>query len=194
MPEEMGTLRLLAERAGTVAEASQFLADLEGAYLALYSFEARLYRWQRNRRVPFDIIWESVFYPLKAEALTSDTLLPEHRLVISRIRIESPGFWEVVASFNPLQQLREYLKDRHERGKDKRFREAAEREKAELENQLIQRQIWEKENTILRDRIGILKELGYTDQDIQQLVWEQLGPPLLKLGKHQDSSLIGGVG
>jgi len=44
-------------------------------------------------------------------------VLPSERLFFSKVNIQSPGFWEVMGSLNPLQQIREYLKDRHERKK-----------------------------------------------------------------------------
>lgn len=77
----------------------------------------------------FELFMETGFpYPILGGsctgALTADTVLPEHRLVIKSIRIESPGFWEVFASLNPLQQIREYLNDRHKRKQDREFREA----------------------------------------------------------------------
>jgi hypothetical protein len=121
--------------------------------------------------------------------LTPDTILPEDRLVVTRVRIESPGFWEVVASLNPLQQIREYLNDRHKRRQDKEFREAAEREKLLLENELIQRQIWERENPVLAERIKLLREIGFSDDEIRQLVWAKVGVPLAQLGRHQDTGL-----
>lgn len=120
-------------------------------------------------------------------------MLPEHRLVIKSVRIESPGFWEVLASLNPLLQIREYLNDRHRRRQDKEFREAAEREKLILENELIQRQVWEKENSVLSERIRLLKEMGFTDSEIRELVWAKVGQPLAQLGRHRDSKLIGGA-
>jgi hypothetical protein len=198
---ETGVLRILTERGGTVAEITQFLGDLESAYLALYDMD-RAWSPERTRRhmafmalplfnqpgFPNNVLSEP-----RSGALTADTVLPEDRLVVRSVRIESPGFWEVIASFNPLLQIREYLNDRHKRRQDREFREAAERDRLLLENELIQRQVWEKDNSILRERIEFLKKLGLADHDIRQLIWAQLGKPLSDLGKHQDSGLIGGA-
>jgi len=136
-----GTLRLFTDRAGTVAEISQFLVDLETAYLALYDLDSA---WasklaRRDRRFFMEPGFTSLILGgLGIGALTPDTVLPEDRLFVKSVRIESPGFWEVAASFNPLQQIREYLNDRHKRRQDKEFREGAEREKLLLENELVQ--------------------------------------------------------
>ena len=49
---------------------------------------------------------------------------------------------------NPLMQLREYLKERHERRKDKDWREEQERRKMVLENANIETQIFSKTGCI----------------------------------------------
>ena len=187
-----GTLRILTERAGTVAEVSQFLVDLEAAYLALYDLDRVCsHDWPRRAMVigfPYP-----VFGGPGIGTLTPDTVLPEHRLVIKSVRIESPGFWEFVASLNPLQQIREYLNDRHKRRQDKEYREALERDRLSRENELIQMRVWEKENSVLRGRIKLLREIGFTDDEIRQLVWAKVGKPLAQLGRHQDSRLIYGA-
>ena len=89
-------------------------------------------------------------------------------------RIESPGFWEFLGALNPLQQIREYLNGRHKRRQDREYRETAEQERLRLENALIQRQVCEKENAVLRDRINLAKELGYSDHELRQLLWAQV--------------------
>ena len=55
---------------------------------------------------------------------------------------------------------------------------------------LIQRQVWEKENSILRDRISIMRDLGDSEEEIRRLVWTNLSRPLFELGSHQNSRLI----
>jgi hypothetical protein len=58
--------------------------------------------------------------------VAAEAVPPYARLVLEHVRIESPGFWEFVASLNPLQQIREYLNDRHRRRQDGEFRDASE--------------------------------------------------------------------
>lgn len=195
-PSKTGKLKVVTGRGGTVPEISGFLNDLEAAYLSLYQAESL---WPASRRrwprpFPQDLYFD-LGLPFPSISLhlvipASDAVLPELRLVITRVQIESLGFWEFLGSLNPLQQIREYLNDRHERRQDKEFREAAEKEKLRLENELVQRQILEKDNSVLRDRINILKELGFSDHEIRQLIWTQVGKPLATLGRHQDTGLI----
>jgi len=199
MPQEQGRLAISAERGGTIGEITSFLSDLEAAYIALYRVNLPGLELRRLRRfVPIELLYDAG-YPLSllpsagtAVAL-ADEVPPADRLAVVRVRIESPGFWEVLGSLNPLQQIREYLNDRHKRRQDREFREAAEKEKLLLENELIRRQVYEKENSVLRERIAILRELGYENADIDRLVWGTVGGPLSRLGKHQDTRLIGGT-
>src|SRR5690606_29760866 len=80
---------------------------------------------------------------------------PQDRLVLNRVRIESPGFWEFLGSLNPLLHIREYLNDRHRRRQDQEYREASEKKRLELENELLQAQIEREFNTVLKERIEI---------------------------------------
>ena len=112
-------------------------------------------------------------------------ILPSDRLFISKVNIQSPGFWEVLGSLNPLQQIREYIKDRHERKKDDKYRSRQEEEIGELE-------IEERKNRIINQRIETLRGLGYSNTDIRQLVMAMVIEPLNKLGRHQDNGQIEG--
>jgi hypothetical protein len=112
-------------------------------------------------------------------------VLPSENLVINRVNIQSPGFWEFLGSLNPLQQIREYLNDRHERNKDKNYRSRQEEELNDLN-------ILEKKNSIVSQRIEILKNLEYSESEIRQLVSEMIIEPLNKLSKHQDIGLLEG--
>lgn len=111
---------------------------------------------------------------------------PSERLVLSKVNIQSPGFWEFFGSLNPLSQLREYLKDRHERCKDRNWREAQDKRKGDLD-------ILEKENSILNARIQTLKELGYSEIEIRQMLTKLVLQPLHTLDKYQDNGQIEGT-
>ena len=198
MAEERGTLVIVAKRGGSIADITSFLSDLEDAYIVLYSFH-RLWLPERLLgRLP-SRLWLELGYPHAVfghtgyTPLTADLVPPDARITLERVQIESPGFWEFAASLNPLQQIREYLNDRHKRRQDREYREHSERERLELENELIRRQIEEKDSSILRECIEILRDVGYDDNDIRRIVWMNVGNSLSRLGRHQDSNLIGGA-
>jgi hypothetical protein len=195
-----GSLRIKGLRSGTVTEITSFLNDMESAYNSLYSFNLTISRWHSARRYWRRHIGPEEFFglgfPFDNGAVHSadypEKILPEYHLELNRVSIQSMGFWEFVGGLNPLQQLREFLNDRHERRKDYEYRELAERERLRLDNELLQKQILEKENSILREQLSIMREVGLGEVEIRQLVWSRIGTPLSQLGRHQDRGLIAG--
>lgn len=187
MPET-GRLKIIAERGGTIGEITAFLADLEAAYVALYMFEERVAQYRRLHRLfPIELVFPfPSSAPYQGPPLTAESIPPTFRLTVERVQIESPGFWEVMASMNPLQQIREFLNDRHKRRQDREWREAAEKEKLAHENEVLR-------NTVIQGRVTILRDLGFGNEEIGAYVWSEIGPPMSRLGRHQDNRLIGGA-
>lgn len=149
-------LTVYVTRAGSPAEVRGFLKDLEAAYQSLADFDAFL----------------------QARAATTsdhDEAYPVSKLGISRIQVGSPGFWEFVGTFNPLELIRRYLKDAHQRRQDREYRESAEAERLHLENEHLHWVIWGQENSVLKERIDVLRGLGYSDAQIRHLVWGAVG-------------------
>jgi hypothetical protein len=103
--------------------------------------------------------------------------------VLSAVSLTSPGFWDFVGTLNPLEVLRHYLNDRHERRKDRSYRESAEQRRLALENLSLQ-------NKVIAERIRIAKELGATDRDLAPLLNELINKPLTALDRHQDKGII----
>lgn len=136
---EQGRVKFHVARGGTASEIRQFIKDIEDAYIALARFEflLRRRRWLRRSFIPFEL-FEVGF---QSTLWTTQSLLPDEWLEISSVEFSSPGAWEFFGSLNPLQQLREYLKDRHERRKDREWREESEKSKMQLENDLLQEQV-----------------------------------------------------
>lgn len=99
-------------------------------------------------------------------------VLPADSLVISKVNIQSPGFWEFLGSANPLTFIREFVKDLS-------YRNRQEKELGELK--------------ILQEKIATLKQLGYSDIEIRQLTTAMVTEPLKKIGNHKDSGLIDGL-
>jgi len=92
------------------------LQDVEAAYNRIFLFfslvdffgdEERFFRWRHWRE------WREFGFPPpfwapfvgfpQIEFL--EARLPEYKLEIKRIQIESPGFWEFLGALNPLQQI-----------------------------------------------------------------------------------------
>ncbi|MDB5123695.1 MAG: hypothetical protein JWP94_1824 [Mucilaginibacter sp.] len=226
MAFETTTLKIKAERLGSISEITGFLNELETTYNSLYAFDfivrslpddverglltslrreklvQEFLKGSRFKDISYDYerlyqLMESFYFdgrrllpPLASyyEPLNVVTLVPpSERLLLSKVNIQSPGFWEVLGTMNPLNQMREYLKDRHERRKDRDWREAQEKRKGDLD-------IVEKENSILNARIDTLKKLGYSDVDIRQMVMKLVLEPLTALDKYQDNGQIEGPG
>ena len=196
MNQEAGRLVIVANRGGTIAEISAFLSDVEAAYNALYSFEKLSHVVQRfgRRRLlknSGDPFWELGFY--KSTFIEPAMIPPSARLSLERVQIESPGIWEFAASLNPLEQIRKFLNDRHERRKDKQYREESEKERLKRDNELIRAQIEMQYFVNTRFMFELMVEAGFDDDILQQIIWAQVGNPMSRLGSHQDTRLIGGA-
>jgi hypothetical protein len=226
MATELTSLKIKAERLGTVSEVTTLLTDLESAYNSIYVFDfivdslsydrerklkqvnerfLRLRKYWKEFSIrndyPFDQFMYEMFFEEYAFNRPKDNLpnlfelqgkididkiiLPSDRLIISKVNIQSPGFWEVLGSLNPLQQIREYIKDRHERKKDENYRSRQEEEIGELE-------IQERKDKLINQRIETLRRLGYSDAEIRQFVTAMVIQPLNRLGNHQDNGQIEG--
>ncbi|MDE0520607.1 MAG: hypothetical protein OXH79_01460 [Boseongicola sp.] len=174
------------------------MSDLQNAYVALYALN-RMSGLRRHRHpMHFEMLLDAGFpqfgfWQSGLPSFAADSLPPNARLTLEKVRIESPGFWEFLASSNPLLQLREYLNDRHERRKDREFREASERERLQLENEMIRQRLEKMGTANLRDQIELLRSIGFEENEIRDMIWMNAGAPLSRLGRHQDSGLIGGA-
>lgn len=187
MEQGKTTLKIYALRGAQVDEIISFLNDLQNAYENLYVFNFIIEDAKLFSKDEIDLIHgHGKNKPLRLSPIKEvrEVIMPNERLIINKVSIESPGFWEFLGSINPLQQIREYLKDRHERRKDKEWRERLEEKKMELENLSLQ-------NKIVGERIEILKSIGYSNEGIRRVVSRHLYEPLKKLDKYQDTEMIG---
>lgn len=195
---ERGSIYIRGERGATANELVAYLGDMENAYKRIYlfyNFAIDPFLDPRSRRYrhhyPFWQEYGLSLLNLTTTRISDELIRPEDQLEVPRIQINSPGIWEFLGSLNPLQQIREYLNDRHRRRQDREYRESAEREKLLLDNEILRWQILERENSLWRERVGLLRDIGFSNDEIQSLVWANMGLPLSALGKHQDSGLIG---
>jgi hypothetical protein len=105
------------------------------------------------------------------------------QLTLSAVQLSSPGFWEFLGTLNPLEVIRKYIGDRHERRKDREYRESAETRRLELENLSL-------ETKVIADRVSLAKELGTTNRDLAPLLNELIYRPLTNLDRFQDRGAI----
>jgi hypothetical protein len=145
---------------------------------ARYSFGLTI-GWPVARRRGLAYIRE---WPPNTEDVAS-FVLPSEQLVLSAVRLSSPGFWDFLGKLNPLEVMRQYVNDRHERRKDKEYRESAEARRLELENLTL-------ENKVISERIAIARNLGATKRDLAPLLNDLLYKPVTALGQFQDRGVI----
>ena len=199
MPQRQGKIRIHGHGEIEVELVEEYLADLRHAYDSLLVFESVMDGFKRvSREFPFPFYPIGLMYgwplgPRRAVRYVRDwpptvdevsSLVPHsEQLVLSAVKLSSPGFWEFLGKLNPLEVMRQYLNDRHERRKDREYRESAEERRLRLENLKL-------ENEVISGRIRIAKELGATDRDLAPLLNELVNKPLLSLDRHQDKDVI----
>ncbi|MFD3499840.1 hypothetical protein [Streptomyces sp. NPDC058678] len=112
-----------------------------------------------------------------------DYLATTHRLVFMSAHVDSPGVWEFLGVLNPLQQIREYLNDRHERKKDYSYRN-------ETEKRQLVAAATKAEVDAVSDFVALLLQAGYSEAEIRQRLEEKFFQPMRQLESFQDRGLI----
>jgi len=144
MATENSTIRIKAERLGTVKEVTKLLKDFDKAYNSIYAFNFLVNDNERKRRIlddkfhdlrkywkefyrqkdfPYDPIFFEIFWnkhlrsfdeqrvnllELRSKIDIEKIMLSSDTLIINKVNIQSPGFWEFLGALYPLQQIREY--------------------------------------------------------------------------------------
>ena len=115
----------------------------------------------------------------------AELVLPSERLRIHAVAFSSPGFWGFIGTLSPLEVIRKYLNDRHRR----KLEDAAQEHHIrglEIQNEALALKLF-------MEKIKALRELGFSEAEIRQMVIANGFGPLANLEKHQDSGLIGGA-
>jgi len=181
------------EGGAEVALVSEYLRDLWDAYNSMIAFEGliedrpyvdRFLAYPRptriSRRRSGRLVADRLFTIDEIESAVP----PSETLELAAVRLASPGVWEFLGSLNALEVIRKYLHDRHERRKDRTYREGAEQRRLELEN-------LHRENAVIAERIRIARDLGATNRDLAPVLNQLIGQPLRRLDRYQDKGLIG---
>ena len=182
----MRALRVKSERLGEVTEVVGYLQNMETAYNHIFAFDLIVqeakeryseepFFWGRSRR--------RASRTIRQIRDSSSVVLPEDRLRLRAVSVQSPGFWDFLGALNPLETLRKYLAERHERKKDLAYRNAAEAERLRLENEKLKTEV-------VRERIEILRGLDIPEDRIAAALNLHIVAPLSKLDEAQDAALI----
>lgn len=204
------SLRINASRLGTVSEVRSFLIDIENVYNAFYilnqiekggkinrslfltykkhiSNSNQIENRDAEENASYDLkrhyALESFDTPSRVITKMSKQVALDDRLFLLKINVQSPGFWEFLGTLSPLTQIREFLKDRHERKKDVEYRNEQEKRKVDLENTNLELELMNK-------TIDMMIKAGYSQEEIRESVSKFVYEPLKRLGNHQDSNLI----
>ncbi len=185
-------LRVDVENVGEVREVAHLLTSIEFAYSNLYALDFVAYWGGRRRRYyppdyPYHEFSSQIGPLLDVEGL----VLPEHRLRLSSVVIQSPGFWEFLGALNPLSQLRQYLNERHERRKDKEYREQHEDDQLRLNNERQELENEKLKTELISARFDVLVQLGYEPKDARRLLVRHAAEPLERLDRFVDKDMLG---
>jgi hypothetical protein len=198
MPEQ-ARLRVHGQGGVEVELVAAYLADIKHAYESVLFFEATIDGMSRVTRefaVPLylfgaDFGWVPTSrrtglrgrYRSPSTEEISSFVPRSEQLVLSAVSLSSPGFWEFLGTLNSFEVLRKYLNDRHERRKDREYRESAEQRRLSLENLSL-------ENRVIAARGRLAKEMGATNSDLAPLLNELIYKPLVALDRYQDKGVI----
>jgi hypothetical protein len=135
----LGYLRIDGRGGARTSDLRDLLDAIDAAYQAVSRVAVAAERmaetvaWAERYGPPFRY-WPAIWI---GQSSMPGAIATSDPLVVSRVELSSPGFWEFFGSLNPLEVLRKYLNDRHERRKDDEYRSDAERQRLELENERI---------------------------------------------------------
>jgi hypothetical protein len=176
-PEENAVLRIESSGNVPLYMVERFLSVLEHAYNYVYVGHMLLSDSKQRAR------WREVIS--SERAIRFALWVPKQdRLILKSVELHSPGSWEFLGKLNPLETIRQYLQDRHERRKDKQYKESAEKRGMELDNML-------KENQVLSGQIDNARKLGATEKDLRPMLERFIRKPLQELDKFEDERIAG---
>lgn len=175
----------------SVEDLRELLRVLDASYHAVARVELAAYEVAAALQVFEDYgpraLWRATLSggevpPVSPSAIAAD------RLIVHRVVLRSPGFWEVFGSLNPLEVVRKFLNDHHERRKDRDYREGAERRRLEIENALGELEVVG-EIARLEERYGSRA----VPPGIRQRVWAaEVREPFEQLADFEERGMIDG--
>lgn len=189
-----------AEPRQTVHRITDFLNALEEAYNGLVIFDSLLEGYastdnEQLRRARLRDLRRFGQLLTTRESLrrAASLINSKSRLRVEAIEIGSPDLLSFIGQLLPFESIRKYLQDRHERLKDREYREAAEARKLNLDNEMKTKEIEDrtlsnqlKRMEVFDKQIDIAKKLGATEEDFEPLLRNLIYNPLKRLEKFDD--------
>lgn len=180
-----------------VLDVTRFLTAIENAYngaLVLLRTLEMFPRWQRQSDFPEYArmgFWPSVAVatrsgkPRRLDSMRIASAVSRYEaLIVKSVRLESPGKWSFLGVADVLEVIRKFLNDRHERKKDKDYREARESNRMKFENDILR-------TKAISDRVELAKKVGIPEDALAPLLNELLFDRLDELAPFQDRGMIG---
>jgi hypothetical protein len=186
MPTRRDTILHLPGK-GSVEAAllSEFLGAFSQAHNAYLTLERRVERSHRDYSYPRrDWLFES------GPGYVDELVSASERVVVVSVELASPGHWDLLGIGKALDVLRQYLVDRDERKRGKKYVNREEERRLILENDErgLQNDLLRLEGIERIVRIG--RDNGIPEQEVQLLARRLLEPPLERLGAMQDRGVI----
>ena len=174
-----GRLKIYAFQGGEIDDVIKFLYHLRNAYESLYVFDVISQEIQEYNKAERNFILSRI--PISK---IHDAISPSDKLIVDKVSIQSPGVWEVLGSWNPLAQLRDYLSERHERKKDNLWRNDLDRQEKWLKNMLLATQLMDQQ-------VDLYKKANVGEEDIRKMILGYGYRSLQSLNSYQDKDMIG---
>lgn len=127
-------IRIYGNTLGTISDITDFLSAIEKNYLNILAYQKILYEMSSINlkkfisNNPLRGAYKYLYFDSRTRFLEyqrfydiKDIVSSDENLIVSKINYNSPGFWEVMASWSPFEQIRKYIKDRHDRIRDKKY-------------------------------------------------------------------------
>jgi hypothetical protein len=168
-------LSIFGDELSNAENSSELIIRVNDAYKSLMEIHRMM-----NLFNVFKVTGSHVTYlmPIKSAEIPHDD-----QLYIRSVNFRSPGFWEFLGKINPLEVIRLYLNDRHERTKDKKYRNDLEEEKLGIENKIYKLEFIQK-------FIETAEKAGLSKEEIMAIVRDKALIPLARLEVFQDKNMM----
>lgn len=190
MPTSYATLQIESRTPMLLSEARALLDAMQGAYDGVTAFNTiseayiNTYRRQERYGFPFRIYGTDPSLPVQhvpaAQVVGFDQVI-----ILQRVQLSSPGFWEFLGALNPLDQIRRYLNDRHQRKLDM-LNQPTQEQTARLVNDNLELQNEALALANLREVLDLGREINLPSAELTSMYREYVSTNLRTLGDTVD--------